>query len=284
MWTVSEALEFVKGSLKEKNIESYLLDSRLIVMEAVGLSQIQLVTKDDMVLSDKQLDMLKQLTERRGALEPMQYILGRCEFMGLDLEVNKDVLIPRADTEISVEAAMEILRDKNSFLDLCCGSGAIGISLLHYNSLLQGTLSDISGGAIAVARKNAEKNEVSGRAEFVESNLFEALKGKRFDAIISNPPYIQSDVLNELSPQVKDFEPRLALDGGSDGLDFYREIVRQAPEFLEKDGYLMFEIGFDQAKALFSLMEKDFCDIKLIKDLAGLDRVVLGKIKEDSYV
>ena len=225
-----------------------------------------------------------ELVGRRGNRIPLQQLLGTQEFMGLSFFVDSHVLIPRQDTEILAEAVIREEEKRKDgplrILDLCTGSGCIGISLAVLlgrggHSQLQVVLSDISPEALFVADENIRRLGCGDRCRTVRSDLFESLSGQRFHVIVSNPPYIPPAVIEELSPEVRDHEPRLALDGGSDGLDFYRRIADRSPAFLEPGGVLWLEIGWDQAEAV-SVLLKDggFTDITVKKDLAGKDRVI----------
>jgi release factor glutamine methyltransferase len=246
------------------------------MMNATGYTQMQLITHDtDEISSDAEKTLALTLAQRL-EMKPMQYILGHCEFMGLDFEVNENTLIPRPDTEVLVESAIEAIKKHNckTVLDMCTGSGAIAVSIAKYTGA-KVTATDISEKALDVARRNAEKNNVN--VNFIKSDLFQNISGK-FDIILSNPPYIESAVVDTLDSGVKDYEPRLALDGGDDGLDFYKKIVESAPRFLTNCcGALMFEIGYNQADALKNILcEHQFDKILIKKDLAGLNRVAIG--------
>ena len=226
------------------------------------------------------------LIDRRAAGEPLQYILGSQEFMGLNFAVNPSVLIPRQDTETLVELALKRAGEKKrslSILDMCCGSGAIAVSMAHFLPKAKITACDISLEALEVARGNAARNGLNGRIEFRESDLFFMTKRKKtvrikdsFDMILSNPPYIPTQDIDTLQTEVRDHEPIKALDGGSDGLDFYRRIAEDAFGSLKKDGLMFLEIGCDQAEAVTSLLSGAgyYSEIEVHKDLTGLDRVI----------
>lgn len=226
------------------------------------------------------------LIDRRAAGEPLQYILGSQEFMGLNFAVNPSVLIPRQDTETLVELALKRAGEKKrslSILDMCCGSGAIAVSMAHFLPKAKITACDISPEALEVARGNAARNGLNGRIEFRESDLFFMTKRKKtvrikdsFDMILSNPPYIPTQDIDTLQTEVRDHEPIKALDGGSDGLDFYRRIAEDAFGSLKKDGLMFLEIGCDQAEAVTSLLSGAgyYSEIEVHKDLTGLDRVI----------
>jgi release factor glutamine methyltransferase len=278
---LGEVLADTKRALKVSGIDSWRIDSELIVMECTGCTRVQLITREDVPLTEEQLKRVSLMLERRLKREPMQYILGKCEFMGLDFELNSDTLIPRGDTECLVELTLEHIKASGAktALDIGTGSGAIIVSLAKL-SQISGVAVDISQNALAMAQKNAVSNGVADKIQFVESNLFENVKGK-FDVIVSNPPYIESEVVFRLDSQVKDFEPLRALDGGEDGLDFYRAITAEAPRYLTEGGLLAFEIGYNQGKAVSDLMKRTgFEDVSVGQDLAGLDRTVCGILRK----
>ncbi len=277
---LGELLERTKALLKADGIESWRIDSELIVMQAAECSRVQLITRDNVPLTDTQLKSAEEMTARRLKREPMQYILGHCEFMGLDFKLSSDTLIPRGDTECLVETVLDYIKKSGSktVLDIGTGSGAIIISLAVLGGI-SGTALDISEGALAMAKENAALNGVADKISFIKSNVFENVQGS-FDIIVSNPPYIEREVIPTLDRQVKDFEPVRALDGGTDGLDFYRIITKNAHSFLNKGGLLAFEIGYNQGEAVSSLMESaGFTQLTVGKDLAGLDRTVCGRLK-----
>lgn len=214
------------------------------------------------------------LLEKRASHVPLQHITGEQEFMGLPFFVSRDVLIPRQDTEILVEEVMKYA-DRKAILDLCTGSGCIILSLSRLCRLERACGADLSLEALAIAEKN--RHRLGAQASFIQSDLFEQVKGS-FDIIVSNPPYIKSREIDTLMPEVRLFEPRLALDGSEDGLFFYRKIIKEAGDYLNSRGLLFFEIGADQGKAVAGLLEEaGYCQIEIIRDLAGLDRVVKGE-------
>ncbi len=241
--------------------------------------------------ADEQRALFDELIGRRLEGEPLQYITGDQEFMGLTFHVDSRVLIPRLDTEILADKALEYVNSRSDgsetfrVLDLCCGSGAIGLSIAALADTgkdaarVEVVLSDISADALEVARQNAEQLCISDRVTFVQSDLFNELGQEGFDLIVSNPPYIRTDVIDTLDAEVKDHEPVLALDGGTDGLDIYRRIAEEAPGYLKEGGCLMMEIGFDQAEEVAELLHKNLQDVRIVKDLAGLDRVVFARMK-----
>ena len=217
----------------------------------------------------------QELIERRAKRIPLQQITGEQEFMGLSFRVNEHVLIPRQDTEILVEEIMRDLHDGIRILDMCTGSGCILLSLLHYSNDCSGVGVDVSEDALAVARQNADRL-AEKQAVFIQSDLFEKVEGS-FDLIVSNPPYIRSQEIAGLMPEVREHEPHLALDGKDDGLHFYREIIKGAMLHLKRGGQLFFEIGYDQGEAVQALLAANgYTEIAVVKDYAGLDRVVYG--------
>ncbi len=264
------------------------LDARLLLEYVCGTNRNDLLVHGEETVDDENRKRYEEFIARRRQRVPLQYLTGKQNFMGLEFAVNEHVLIPRQDTEILVEEVLKHLHDGMRVLDLCTGSGCILISLLHYSNHCDGLGVDISQEALAVAEENgrallpkessAEVEEAFGRIRFWKSDLFEAVEGK-FDIIVSNPPYIPSGDIEELMPEVGNHEPRGALDGGEDGLHFYRSIVEGIREHLYGGGMLFFEIGQDQAEAVSRLMEREgFLEIEVVRDYAGLDRVVYGTL------
>ncbi|MBQ1597740.1 MAG: peptide chain release factor N(5)-glutamine methyltransferase [Lachnospiraceae bacterium] len=227
----------------------------------------------------------RNLLEKRQKRVPLQHIIGETEFMGLTFQVSSDVLCPRQDTEILVEEVLRLLKDGDGILDLCTGSGCIGISLMVLGSRRIGGLkldgADLSEKALAVARRNAWRNGLrEGEADYYNGDLFDAIPaGRKYNVIVSNPPYIPSRYIEQLMPEVRDHEPLMALDGMEDGLFFYRKITQQAPFYLKEGGLLCYEIGYDQGESVPKLLQQaGFMDVRVIKDLSGNDRVVIGHL------
>ena len=265
-----------KDRLTEAKIPEAELDARLLLEEVCGTDRNDLLVHGDKEIPPEQCDRYVEYIQRRQKREPLQQITGYQEFMGLRFKVTPDVLIPRQDTEILVEEVMRYVHDGLHILDMCTGSGCILLSLLKYSNDCEGTGCDISEKALKVAEENAEM--LSLNASFVQSNLFENISGK-YEFIVSNPPYIPTGVIPTLMEEVRDHEPVSALDGREDGLYFYREIVEKAGEYLYPGGMLFFEIGYDQAEKVSSLMRKaGYQEVTVCKDLAGLDRVVYGTL------
>ncbi len=265
--------------LSEHGIAEAALDARLLLENLLGTNRNYLLAHGEEPVESEKATQYIQLLEKRASHMPLQYITGFQEFMGLTFEVNEHVLIPRQDTECLVEEAMLEIMDGMHVLDMCTGSGCILISLMKYKNEIHGTAVDISEEALDVAKRNAAANSVS--ITFIESDLFTNVKlqspSEKFDVIVSNPPYIRSDVIPSLMEEVRDYEPKLALDGTGDGLFFYRKITEESGSCLLHEGKLLFEIGFDQGEQVKALMQENgFTDIRVVKDLAGLDRVVCG--------
>ncbi len=269
-----ELYEWGTDRLKDAGIAEASLDARLLLEEACGISRSDLLAHGDKPAAREQDEGYRNMIAKRKQHIPLQHILGYQEFMGLKFKVTPKVLIPRQDTETLVEEVMRYLRDGMHILDLCTGSGCILLSLLRYSNSCQGTGADLSKDALKVAGENAEN--LALEAEFVESDLFENIKG-RYEIIVSNPPYIPSGEIPALMEEVREHDPLMALDGGEDGLFFYREIIKKADRYLYPEGMLFFEIGCDQGEAVKGLMEQaGYEEVTVSKDLSGLDRVVYG--------
>ena len=269
--------------LSDAGIEDKEWDARLLLEYVCHTDRNDLLVHGDREVPESEKDRYFALIEERKRHVPLQHITGEQEFMGLVFKVDGHVLIPRQDTEILVEEALRHLHDGMNLLDMCTGSGCILLSLLYYSNGCSGTGVDISKEALVLARENAAqisrlaggKEEISN-CRFLQSDLFEKLEGK-YDMIVSNPPYIPTEVISGLMEEVRDYEPMEALDGKEDGLFFYREISVGAYDFLKGGGYLFYEIGHDQANAVEDIMEKaGYREVTVVKDYAGLDRVVYG--------
>ncbi len=271
--TFGEIIVWAETLLKEHGVPESRLDALYLLEDITGVTRSQYMFCQEDTVPKKFISEFSTAVMQRSQRVPVQYITGKTEFMGLPFLVNENVLIPRQDTECLLEELLPLANGKQ-ILDLCTGSGCIAISLAVLAEDTVVTAGDISPGALEVARENAVKNQAS--IQFVQGDLFENISGK-FDLIVSNPPYIESKVLDTLMPEVKEYEPILALDGKEDGLHFYREIIRYAPEYLKPGGMLAFEIGYNQYDSVCKLMQKQgFVHVYGKKDLAGLDRMVLG--------
>ena len=278
MKSIKEMLTLGANRLSGSSVEDALTDARVLMCHTLGFDRIKLHMSLDMEMEESKQSYYLSCIEKRADNIPVAYIIGEKEFMGLDFIVNEDVLIPRPDTEILVEQALSLYKGKANFnaLDLCTGSGCIGISISHYNTNANFTLSDISTFSLEVANKNVQKHHLEDRISFVCSDLFEQIEGK-FDLIVSNPPYINEVDMQTLSSDVLN-EPHLALYGGEDGLDFYRKIISSAKSHLDDGAYLIVEIGYDQGQAVQNLFkENEFFEITIKSDYSGLDRIVYGR-------
>lgn len=281
--TLQKAYREGAAALEAAGIIDAPLDAWLLLSYVTGVSRAVYYGNPDKALDADEKEKYLKYIELRSRRIPLQHITGEQEFMGYSFQVNENVLIPRQDTETLVEEALKRLKPEMQILDLCTGSGCILISLLKKGMErgikgCGGTGTDISEGALAVAARSAEKLEV--QAEFLQSDLFGRIEG-RYDLIVSNPPYIPTRVIHGLQDEVRLHDPYIALDGGEDGLHFYREIVSGSVRHMKKGGFLLFEIGYDQGEAVAELMEHaGYKDILVKKDLACLDRVVVGMYNE----
>ncbi|MBC5662294.1 peptide chain release factor N(5)-glutamine methyltransferase [Coprococcus sp. NSJ-10] len=269
-----------KEKLNEHNVPDADIDAELLWLFVSKQDKMAYIMNRQEDVTETIRSSYEALIDKRSKRIPLQYITGIQCFMGYDFETTPDVLIPRFDTEVLVEQANRLIQDihsdKMSVLDMCCGSGCIGLSVALMNQNIHIDLCDISDSAIALTTKNAKRLEVSDYT-VIKSDLFDKID-KRYDMILSNPPYIESKVIDGLMPEVRDYEPRLALDGDADGLKFYRAIIENAESYLNEKGYILFEIGNHQAHDVQQLLvDKHFEDVRVVKDLAENDRVVIGR-------
>ncbi|MBQ6346163.1 MAG: peptide chain release factor N(5)-glutamine methyltransferase [Clostridia bacterium] len=278
---ISEWLKHARDRLTQNNCPDPDIDARWIAEDALGMTRQALVFEGDQAIPRHQLCRLEAMLDRRAAGEPVQYILGSADFMGLRFRVDGAVLIPRQDTETLVEAALIELRQRQgnpALLDLCTGSGCVGLSLASLAPNARITLADISPEALEVARANQKALGV--KAELRQGDLFSAVGRERFDIIASNPPYIPTGALSGLQREVR-FEPRIALDGGADGLDFYRRIAEGAADHLNPGGAIFLEVGIHQAQPVLDLVRAKLpcTQAGTVRDLNGIERVVFGKME-----
>jgi release factor glutamine methyltransferase len=291
-----------KGRLLDAGVAEAELEARLLLEFVCKTGRNDLLVHGDREVDGNQVSAYNILIGQRRERVPLQYLTGVQEFMGLEFQVDRHVLIPRQDTEILAEEVLRNLHDGMAVLDMCTGSGCILISLLHYSNNCRGVGADISEEALVMARRNAERllgaaasdggqqgffgpkileekpgeEAITDRIRFIKSDLYEQISDK-FDIIVSNPPYICSEVIDTLMPEVREYEPRSALDGGKDGLYFYRRIIEGSKKHLFGGGMLFLEIGYDQRESVTALMEQaGFLEIHAVKDYSGLDRVVYG--------
>ena len=273
--TYREAVEFGTKCLTDAGVPDAALDAWYLLQMVCKIERsYYYVHGEEDITQDAQKEY-EIAVQKRAEHIPLQYIIGEQEFMGLRFKVNSNVLIPRQDTETLVEQVLKIVKPGMKVLDLCTGSGCVLISVLKNAPELTGMGSDISKTALLVAKENAKLHEVD--AEWVRSDLFDNIT-ETFDVIMANPPYIPTGEILSLMPEVRDFEPENALDGGAEGLDFYRKIAGQVKDYLNPGGYVYMEIGYDQGEAVSELMRNaGFTEVEVIKDLARNDRVVKGK-------
>jgi len=276
IWTTLKVLTWTTGYLTEKGVENARREAEWLLCEATGLDRMGLYLNFDKPLQDDELTAYRSMVARRGKREPLQHILGSQEFDGLEFIVTRDVLIPRFDTETLLEEAVRQAPTARTVLDIGTGSGCIAVALAQRLPQAAVTAVDLSPDALSIARRNAERN--NARIEFLLGSFFQPVSERRFDLIVSNPPYITSADLADLQPEVRDFEPRLALDGGPDGLDAYRVLATEAPRHLEPNGWLLLEIGAGQDKDVARLLaDAGFDAIVTVPDSAGILRVAGGQ-------
>lgn len=270
-----ELLKLGENVLKKENIQDSHMKASILLQYVLKQTKQELIINSEEIVEPSKVNEYNNYLQEIIKGTPIQYITKHQQFMALDFYVDENVLIPQPDTEVLVEEGIKIIKEQNmEVLDLCTGSGAIAISIAHYCQNSTVTATDISQEALEVARKNANSNNVN--IEFIESNLFDKLTERSFDIILSNPPYIETDIINTLEKDVQT-EPHLALDGGKDGLEFYKKILKKAHKHLKTNGYLMLEIGYNQGNAVINLEHKNLKLItkQPIKDLAGNDRVLI---------
>lgn len=274
--TIKEVLTYCINELKKENIEEPILKAKILVSNVLKQSKEYLMINEKKEVSENDFNKIKEDLSRLIKEIPIQYIIEKQEFFGLDFLVNENVLIPQPDTEILVEEAISLAKQikANKLLDLCTGSGAIAISIAKNTPIANIVATDISKHALEIAKKNCKKNGTEN-IELLQSDLFENINEK-FNIIVSNPPYIKTKVIDILSPEVKN-EPYIALDGGQDGLEFYKKIISKAYEYLEKGGYLCLEIGYDQKEEVMKLakLSQKYNKIYSKKDLSGNDRIIV---------
>ncbi len=285
-WTIRRLLEWTAGFFTRKAVDSPRLSAELLLSHVLAATRIKLYTELDRVLSEDPLNRYRELVKRAGEHEPIAYLTGKAHFFNLEFEVTRDVLIPRPDTETIVEHVLQQARlgqgmEQPRVLDLCTGSGCIAAAIAHHLKSATVLAMDVSEAAIAVARKNIERLQLSDRVLLAVGDLYEPLKTQitaaPFNVIVSNPPYIPSADIAKLDRNVRDYEPHIALDGGNDGLGIVGRIFAEAPQRLLPGGRVYVEIQFDQGPAALDIARAaGFLDSRIIKDNSGHDRVVLG--------
>lgn len=281
VWTIRRLLSWASDDFRQRGLESPRLDAELLLGHALGLSRIDLIVRSETAPEPAGLSRFRELVRRRRQAEPTAYLLGQREFYGIPIRVDKRVLIPRPDTETLVEVALERSRHRSAHglaLDLCTGSGCVAIAFARQRPGWSVTGVDVSAEALQVAEDNALRAGTILSLAWQQSDLFTALPAKQYDLITANPPYIPSSVCLTLDSSIRDFEPRLALDGGADGLDVTRRIVASAPDWLAPSGVLAVEIGYDQsAEVMEHFCTRGFVNVTCSRDYGGRDRVVSGR-------
>lgn len=287
-WTIQKLLNWVTEYLGTKGIESARLSSELLLSHVLGLKRIELYTQFDKQVPQEQLDLLHGMIKRAGLHEPVAYLTGGTEFYSLELDITADCLIPRPETELLVQRAIEFLRTRSGvqyICDLCTGSGCIAVAIAKNVPDARVTATDISSAALEVAARNIEKHRLNEQIRLLCGDLFEPiiqqLDVNQFDLIVCNPPYVSTAEYEKLDKNVKDYEPASALLAGADGMDVYRSIIKKVDEFLKPGAALMLEIGYAQGSAVRELLEQPgaFAEIKIEKDLHDNDRIVIARKK-----
>ena len=283
--TYRELYEEGRRILEQAGLPDAALDARFLLEEVCGTNLQTLLVFPEKKVTEEEVNQYRAFIQRRKDREPTAMILGEWDFMGLTFRLNKSTLIPEQDTEVLVETALEELKRRGSgeaplrILDLCTGSGCILLSLLHELRNAGGLGTDLSEEALEAARENVVRLGLQERAAFRQGDLWEPVGDERFDLIVSNPPYVPTDVIPTLEPEVRCGEPYAALDGGEDGLVFYRRILKEAAGHLKPSGIIIVESGFDEAAQIAALMQdQKLRGIRTVKDYGGLDRVVLGAV------
>lgn len=280
MQTIKTTLENAVIKLENAKIDNANREAYILFSHAINKDITYIISHENYMTEEHHAALYDAYITKRCGKMPVAYITGTKEFMSLNFFVNENVLIPRPETEILAEEAITLLsgRDKPELLDLCCGSGCVGVSAAEYIPQCNVTFSDISMEAIEVAKKNSAEHQARKRASFIVSDMFDALPAKQFDMIVSNPPYITEEEYASLSEEILLYEPRQALDGGTDGLIFYNTIAQKAAQYMKENAYLLLEIGCNQAKDVTKLLKQHkFTDISVKPDLAGKDRIIVAK-------
>jgi release factor glutamine methyltransferase len=289
-WTIQKLLNWTTGYLAEKGVDSPRLSTELLLSHVLGLSRIELYTQFDQLVGKEQLNKLHDLVKRAGQNEPIAYLVGKTEFYALELNMAADCMVPRPETELLVERAIEFLRSRHGrqlVCDLCTGCGCIAIAIAKNFSNAKVVATDICDAALAIAARNVEKYSLKDKIELLCGDLFDPIvsqpETEKFDLIVCNPPYVSASEFEKLPKNVKDYEPELALSGGVDGLDIYRQICEKANAFLKPDAALMLEIGYSQGEAVRGLLQQADCfsEITIEKDFGDNDRIAIAKKQRD---
>ncbi|MBM79910.1 MAG: protein-(glutamine-N5) methyltransferase, release factor-specific [Planctomycetaceae bacterium] len=283
-WTVKRVMDWTVAHLQRKGSDSPRLDTEILLAHARGCERIELYTHFNDVLTDDERATMRELVQRRANHEPVAYLVGYREFYSLEFEVNKDVLIPRPDTETIVLELLEIAKTMASpkIVDVCTGSGCIAISVAVNHDTAEVVATELHDVALQIAVQNSEKHEVSDRIEFLKGDLLSCIKPEQqFDIVASNPPYVATADIETLEPTVREHEPHTALDGGADGTRYISRLITDAPNYLKDGGYLMLEMGSEQAGMVCELIDENgqFSDAQILTDLAGRSRVACARKK-----
>lgn len=279
LWQLKNELT---ARLQDACVDAPALQARLVLENVLSMSAFEMTLQKDRIVTAEEAAQIEAMAKRIESGEPVQYVLGQQQFLDLMLHVEPGVLIPRSETEELADHAANLLNQMAGTpraLDLCTGSGAIALALKHRVPKAVVTASDLSDDALAIAKGNAQMLGLD--VAFVKSDLFQNIEGI-FDMIVSNPPYIPSSDCLQLDRNVRDYEPMMALDGGRDGLDFYRAIAKEAPKHLRADGYLMLEVGFDQSDDVMALLQDEFSHIHVLRDMQDVSRMVIARKKGDA--
>ncbi len=277
-WTVLRLLGWATNDFRKRAFPSPRLDAELLLTKVLGIDRVRLVIESERRLDEGELALYRSLIQRRRVGEPVAYILGRREFYGIPFVVDRRALVPRPDTETLVEVALERTRARSMYgraLDLCTGSGCVAVAFARARPTWRVTATDVSAEALGLAWENVQRQGVTSSVRVVEGNLFAPLGAERFELITANPPYIPRGEIGELAPDIRDFEPRVALDGGTDGLDVVRAVVAGAGAHLEPGGVLALEVGHDQAGRVAELLERaGFSELERRRDYGDCERVL----------
>ena len=290
-WTIQKLLQWIANYLTERNVDAPRLSAELLLSSVLQCKRIDLYARYNTVVGKEQLDELHGLVKRAGQHEPVAYLVGKTEFYSLELEITPDCLIPRPETELLVQRAIEYLRTRDGVqhvLDLCTGSGCIAVAIARHHRQARVIATDISSAGLDVAARNVATHDLDERVELLCGDLFEPLVPQLdvapFDLIVCNPPYVSAAEYEALDKNVKDYEPRLALWAGDDGLDVYRRIVQRVDEFLKSGAPLMLEIGYAQGPAVRDLLDTTglFAEIKIEKDQNNNDRIATARKRKEA--
>ncbi|MBP3371050.1 MAG: peptide chain release factor N(5)-glutamine methyltransferase, partial [Clostridia bacterium] len=279
LWQLKNELT---ARLQDACVDAPALQARLVLEKVLSMSAFEMTLQKDRIVTEEEVAQIEAMAKRIESGEPVQYVLGQQQFLDLMLHVEPGVLIPRSETEELADHAANLLNQMAGTpraLDLCTGSGAIALALKHRVPKADVTASDLSDDALAIAKGNAQMLGLD--VAFVKSDLFQNIEDI-FDMIVSNPPYIPTSDCLQLDRNVRDYEPMMALDGGRDGLDFYRAIAKEAPKHLRADGYLMLEVGFDQSDDVMALLQDEFSHIHVLRDMQDISRMVIARKKVDA--